>query len=919
MSGHTTSMALRGRAAECEALNQLVASAKAGRSQVLVLHGEAGIGKTALLDYLLARSADCRVARSAGVEAEMELPFAGLHQLCSPFLVLLDRLPAPQQEALQTAFGLRAGPVPDRFLVGLAVLSLLSEAADKQPLICVIDDAQWLDRATTQTLTFVARRLLAESVAVVFALREFGDHPGLDGLARLAVEGLAEADARDLLATVVTGPLDPAVRDRIVAEARGNPLALLELPHGLTSAQMAFGPEADTMPLANRIEQGFLRRVQPLPIETQRLLLLAAAEPVGDLNLLWRAASILGIRPQTARPATAAGLLELGSRVRFRHPLVRSAVYRAASDQERRAVHQALADATDPAVDPDRRAWHRANAVTGTDAAVADELESSAQRAQTRGGVAAAATFLEHACRLSVDDRTGARRALAAATAHHQAGAFEASLGLLAQASSGPLEPLERAQVDLLRAQIMFSTTFGPKAPPMLVDAARQLVPLDPQAARDTYLQAMAAARFAGDGDAVRQVAAAARTAPAAEQPASATDLLMDGLAVRYTDGMAAAHPALQEAVAAFNSPALPAGMGLQWLWFAGMTALELWDDDSWQRLADRHVTMVRALGVLPLLPIALSTRSAVHVCAGELREAANLNEEVARVTELLGGQLGPYALLNFAAAQGREGEAVDLIEAAIASSDEHGQGLAGIIANYAGALLYNGLGRYEQALHAAERATVLPADLGGNTWALAELVEAAHHSRQPERGRSALDRLGVIAADTGTDWVMGLHAAMAALLATGDDVEPLFQEAVERLSRTRIRLALARAHLLYGEWLRREGRRLEARAHLRTAYDLLSAMGVEAFAERARRELLATGETVRKRVVDTQDDLTAQEEQIARLAAASRTNPEIGAELFISPRTVEWHLRKVFTKLGIKSRRELRAALADRTTSITA
>ncbi|MEU8615145.1 LuxR C-terminal-related transcriptional regulator, partial [Actinoplanes sp. NPDC048791] len=576
------------------------------------------------------------------------------------------------------------------------------------------------------------------------------------------------------------------------------------------------------------------------------------------------------------------------------------------------SVHEALAEATDPAVDPDRRAWHRANAATGTDDGVADELESSAARAQTRGGVAAAATFLEHASRLSVDARLRARRALAAAQAHRQAGAFESSLALLAQAASGPLTAFEQAQGDLLRAQITFATTFGADAPPMLLSAARRLEPLDVRLARDTYLEALAAVRFAADGDGamVSEVARAARAAPAAPEPVRAIDLLVDGLAVRYTEGMAAAKATLKQAVAAFNGPELPPGVGLQWLWFAGMTAMELWDDTAWLNLADRHVRLVRDLGVLPLLPIALSTRSAVHVCAGELHEAAQLNDEVGRVTELLGGQLGPYASLNFAATRGREGDALDLIETAISDSRAHGQGLAVVISNYAGALLYNGLGRYEQALSAAERATVLPEDLGGNTWALAELVEAAHHSRQPERGAEALRRLSRITQAAGTDWGLGLQAAMTALLTDGDAAEPLYREAIGKLGQTRIRLALARAHLLYGEWLRRRKRRIDAREHLRTAFEMLSAMGVEGFAERARRELAATGETARKRVMETHLELTAQERQIARQAADGRTNPEIGAELFISARTVEWHMRKVFTKLDITSRRQLRDAL---------
>jgi DNA-binding CsgD family transcriptional regulator len=912
MTDHSSFRMLRGRSVECQALDELIAGARGRRSGVLVLHGEAGIGKTALLDHAVSRSAGCRVARISGTESETELPLAALHQLCTPFLGLLDGLPAPQRDAVQTAFGIRSSTVPDRFLVGLAVLTLLSKVAEEKPLICVIDDAQWLDRATIQTLTFVARRLLTEPIAVVFAQRESGDQQALSGLPRLAVEGLTEPDARQLLQTVVAGPLDPRVRDRIVAETRGNPLALLELAHGLTAAQLAFGPDADGMPPVSRIEQEFVRRVQPLPIPTQRLLLLAAAEPVGDPTVLWRAADRLGIRPEAARPATVAGLLDLGARVRFRHPLVRSAVYRGASDAERRSVHQALAEATDATVDPDRRAWHRANSAIGTDDDVAGELEASAERAQARGGAAAAASFLERACSLTVEAAPRARRALAAARAHHRAGAFEASLALLSQATAGPLTALERAEGDRLRAQITFATTFGADAPMMLLEAARRLEPLDVRTARDTYLEALAAVRFAADGDGalVSEVARAALAAPPAAEPVGATDVLVDGLAVRYTDGLAAAKTTLQAAVAAFSSADLPPGTGLQWLWLAGMTALDLWDDEAWFDLADRHVALVRGLGVSPLLPIALSTRSAVHVCAGELREAAILNDEVRRITERLGGQMGPYASLVLAATWGREDESVELIDVAIGQSRAHGQGLAMVVANYAGALLYNGLGRYEQALTAAERATVLSEDLGGNTWALAELVEAAHHSRHPERGAEALRRLSAVTEAAGTDWGLGVRAAMAALLTEGEGAEPLYRESLDRLRRTRIRLALARADLLYGEWLRRRGRRLEARQHLRSAYHLLSTMGVEAFAERARRELVATGETARKRVVEDREDLTVQEEQIARLALAGRTNLEIGAELFLSGRTVEWHLRKIFIKLNIGSRRQLREVL---------
>ena len=376
---------LRGRRRERDALDRLLTDVRAGQSRVLVVRGEAGIGKTALVDHLAARAAGCRVARAAGVESEMELAYAGVHQLCAPLVDRLPRLPGPQREALATALGLSGGAAPDRFLVGLAVLGLLSDAAAERPLVCLVDDAQWLDRASAQALAFVARRLLAESVALVFAVREPIDGQDLAGLPPLAVGGLDDADARALLDSAMPGRLDERVRERVVAEARGNPLALLELPRGLTVAEMAGGfALPDAGPMASRIEQSFVRQLHSLPDETRRLLLTAAAEPVGDVPLLWRAAERLGIGPDAAAPAAAAGLIELGPRVRFRHPLVRSAAYRSAEPPDRRAVHRALADATDADTDPDRRAWHRAHAATGPDEAVACELEHSSDRARGR-------------------------------------------------------------------------------------------------------------------------------------------------------------------------------------------------------------------------------------------------------------------------------------------------------------------------------------------------------------------------------------------------------------------------------------------------------------------------------------------------------------------------------------------------------
>src|SRR3954452_2531189 len=534
---------LIGRDAERNLLDRLVSAVRAGESRALVVHGEPGVGKTALLEYLAEHASGCRVVRAAGVQSEMELAFAGLHQLCGPMLERLDRLPVPQRNALATAFGVSAGPAPDRFLIALSVLSLLSEVAEDRPMVCLIDDEQWLDHASAQVLAFVARRLGAESLGLVFGARL--PSSDLAGLPELMVAGLREEDARALLDSVLTGPLDPRVRDQIIAETRGNPLALLELPRGLTAAELAggFGLPA-AVPLSGSIEDSFRRRMDALPAETRRLLLLAAADPVGDPALVWRAAGRLGVGAEAAAPAVEAGLAEFGIRVRFRHPLVRSVAYRSASPQERQGAHRALAEVIDPAVDPERRAWHRAQAAPGPDEDVARELERSAGRARARGGLAAAAAFLERAALLTVDPAQRAGRALAAAQAKFQAGAFDAALNLLAVADAGPLSEPQQARVDVLRAQLAFVTNRGRDAPPLLLKAANRLEPIDARLARATYLDALTAAMFAGrlataGGDTLK-VALAAGAAPRPLRAPHAPDLLLDGLVTTFNEGYAA-------------------------------------------------------------------------------------------------------------------------------------------------------------------------------------------------------------------------------------------------------------------------------------------------------------------------------------------------------------------------------------------
>ncbi len=892
-------------------LDRLVDSARGGRSQVLLLRGEAGIGKTALMDYVAKRATGCRVVRAAGVQSEMELAFAGVHQLCLPMLDYLDRLPGPQREALASAFGLSTGRTPDRFLVALAVLSLLADAAEEQPLVCIVDDVQWLDEPSALTLSFVARRLLAEPIAVVLASRDGDGDQELAWLPDLEVRGLSSGDARALLDSVITGPIEGRVRDRVLAEARGNPLALLELPRELTPAELAFGfGPPDGKPLISRIEEEFLRRIESLPVDTRRLLLMAAVEPVGDATVLWRAAKLLGIGPDAAAPGEATGLVDFGVQVRFRHPLVRSAVHRAARPADLRDMHRALAEVTDPEVEPDRRAWHRAYATLGPDEDVAGDLERSAGRAQARGGLAVAGAFLARAAELTPDAGNRARRALDAAQAYIQAGSFDSALAMLAIAEEGPDDAFRRARIDLLRAQLAFASNHGSEATPLLLAAAQRFEQLDVRSARATYLAAFGAAMLTGclaAGVGLREVARAARRAEQSPEPTK-DDLLLDSLAVLFTERYADAMPLLKPMLSAFCADDTSGKQEPRWLWIPGAIAAGVWDDESLRIITTRHVQLAREFGALSELLLALNSRVFEHLFAGELAAAAALVEEIEVVRQATGSNLAPYGALALAAARGRQDEAEPAIAAGAAEALARGEGGGWSVAQWAAALLYNGLGRHEDAVAAVGRAAEFT--IGIANWGLAELVEAAARSARRDLAVDAVGQLGDMAGASGTDWALGVLARSQALVTDGDAAEPLHREAIERLARTRVRLETGRAHLLYGEWLRGQQRRVDAREQLRCAHEMFDSMGAAAFAERARRELLATGETVRKRPVDTSDVLTAQEAQIARLAAAGETNPEIGSRLFISPRTVEYHLHKVFTKLDVTSRRGLRTAL---------
>ena len=900
-----------GRTRECERLDGMLAQARDGRSAVLVIRGDPGIGKTSLLRYAARQASGLRVAEVEGVEAEMELPFAAIHRLCAPMLGELEVLAEPQRDALRITLGISSGDAPDRFLVAVAVLNLLAATAEDRPVLCLVDDAHWLDAASAQSLGFVARRLLAEPVAMMFSLREPATTRALDGLPQLSLDGLDEPDARALLSRAAPGRLDDRVRERIIAETGGNPLALMELSQRMTPAERAGGfapPAAGDLP--SQLNEEYVRRIAGLPEATQRLMLLAAADPLGDATLLWRAAERLSTDPSALTHAAEAGLLEIDDQVRFSHPLVRSAVYEAASVDERRHVHEVLAEVSDPELAADRRAWHRALAAAGPDEAVAADLVRSAGRAQSRGGLAAAAALLKRATALTPDPTLQAGRALVASEASFQAGEFEAAQRLLLTAESGPLDGLQRAQAMLLRGHAAAVSRYGNDAAPLLLEAARQLESFDLSLARRAYLTAWSAAVTAhhlGGADVLLEVSRAVRALPPLPPDPQPLDLVIEGFALLITDGHVVAMPILQRAATAVLQ--LPVEDVLRWGWQVGGVRSAAWDDEA-IAVYERQAELVRGAGALAELPIHLQALALEQAWRGDLSGAHRLVAEAESISTSTRNQVPPFALLRILALQGREAEASALIEAVIREGTTQGQGIAVMVAYWAAAVLYNGLGRYEEAAAAAREVVtngILP---WLSMWALFELVEAAARIGDTELAADALAKLAATTQPAGTGLALGIEARCRALLADGAEAEESYREAIGQLDRTGNRTELARAQLVYGEWLRREGRVPEARERLRAAEEMFAEIGTEAFAERARGELIAAGAKLRQHRLEPREDLTPQEEQIARLARDGLSNPEIGTQLFLSPRTVEWHLHKVFGKLGIDSRKGLPAAL---------
>jgi DNA-binding CsgD family transcriptional regulator len=907
---------LVGRRTECCALEEVLAAVRAGESRALVVCGEAGIGKTALLDELIRRATGCRVIRISGLESEMELAFAALHQLCTPLLGQIDQIPAPQGEALLTAFGKRAGAPPDPFLLGLATLSLVAEAAADRPLLLLVDDEQWLDRSSARAIAFVARRVEAESVGIVFATRCVGKHLG--GLRELPIRSLQDEDSRTLLSAVVSGPLDIRVRDQIIAEARGNPLALLELPRTLTRAELAGGFGPPGAPFSHSLDATFRRQVDALPTPTRLLLALAAADPTGDPSLLWRAAEVVGLSVEAAVPAIEAGLAEIGTRVRFRHPLVRASAYRSVPLSDRRRIHGALAAVTDAGLDPDRRAWHLGHAAVGPDEAVADELERAAERVQARGGIPAAAAFLERASVLTLDPARRGDRILAAASAKAQAGLLDEAKDLLTVAESVSLSSLQTARADLIRAQLAFVGSRGNDAAPWMLGAARRLEIVDPQLARDTYLDALAAAIFAGrlgvDGD-VLEVSKAASAATCALTDPRPPDLLLHGLSTQHSADFEKGLPTVQQALRVYGQ-GMSAANEMRWMFVACVAAARIWDLDRLMSLASRYITLARDTGALTEIPLALSCEISPLLFTGRFGEAAVEINEMAAVIDAMGTNVTPYGELSLAAMRGRRHDFQTLRDAAVTNAQQRGEGVGLTVVAWATALLENGYGNYPEAVRAGRDATAYACDCTSSGWALVELVEAAARAGEADVARDAFHRLAEMTTPSGTDWGLGVQARSQALLSAGDEAERLYLEALDRLARAGLQPDLARAHLLYGEWLRRQRRRIDARTHLHAADELFAKLGMEAFAQRTQRELLATGEKAPSRVaLALAGELTAREAQIALMARDGLSNPEIGARLFISARTVQYHLAKVFTKLDIRSRSQLGNALSNDTT----
>jgi DNA-binding CsgD family transcriptional regulator len=911
---------LVGRTREQRRIAELIDAARQRRSGALVLRGEAGIGKTALLEDAVAQCPDIRIIQIRGAEAEMELPYAAIQQFCTPLVDFFAGLPEPQRRALSVALGVRSGGPPDRLLVGLAVLTLFGEASRDRPTLCVIDDAQWVDVASLQALAIVARRVHADSVAMIFAVRDQGAERELSGIPELVLNGLTDDAAAAILAVTMPGRIDNRMRQTIIFEAGGNPLALQELHGTLTPEALAggYGMVGSTS-RADRIERAYAIRIRELPTQTRTLLLIAAAEQAGRPEWLWTAAEHLGIGADVADAAEGAYLItRRDDRLYFRHPLVRSAAYRGASTMERQRVHAALAAAVNGSAAEDYRAWHQAHAAPTPDERVASELERSAQRAFGRGGIAASAAFLDLAARLTPNRAQRAERAIAASYAKLDAGAPSGASRLLRVAEDSADSELCNARVELLRAKIGFATSRRGDAAPLLLAAAKRLEGLDPPVARETYLEAITASILAGrlaqgQHHSTLAVANAAREAPPPSEPLRSVDLLLDGLVVRLTDGLGAAAPVLKNAIRQYMHEEASGTADPRWHDITHRVCIDVLDWDTYSFLVVRQVEQLRNAGALTVLGLALQTYAGLRVTAGDFAHAAALLDESDLIIAATGSALPGCIRAYLAAYRGQEQLCRELVRTTIDRASSRGEGFDVTGAQYAAAILHTGLGQYREALAAATWGADAD-DVGMYGYMLTELVEAAARCGEMTIAAEAVERLveRTDASGTKADTALGLAARSTALVQDGAAAEAAYLDAIAHLKRSQAVVELSRAHLVYGEWLRRMKRRADARTQLRLAHDMFEQMGAQGFLQRARRELRATGEVVVTRPSRTPVDLTSQELQIATLAQKGYTNPEIAGQLFLSPRTVEWHLSRVFSKLGVTSRRELRTAVFD-------
>jgi DNA-binding CsgD family transcriptional regulator len=896
-------------------MDQLLHDTSTGHAGALRLRGERGIGKSSMLDYVARRADGYRVLRASGVADGRDLPYAGLHLLCAPVLEDLERLEPAQQAALATAIGLSGGEPPDRLLVSVATFNLLTGVAERDPVCCLVDDAQWLDTASLLVLAFVVRRAERSRLLIVFGERDQASVPELDGLAEMRLERLPWSDARSVLLSAAPGRIDAAVIERVLLEARGNPRALLDPVDGVTAAELAGGyalpaPHRDSRDR----EHDCVRRAQHLPADARQLLLTVAAEPTGDPALASRAADWLGIGRPAAEVLEAENLLTFGPRVVFGCATLRTAVYAGATAPEVRLAHRALAEAITSDTDADRRAWHLALSTSGLDDRIAADLEHNATTAQKRGGIAARAAFLERAALLTADPAARARRALSAARANHAAGNIDGAQHLLTVAESGPADPAREAQIEFQRARIEFATRRDDATPQLLLDAAHRLRAHSPALARDAHLEALTASMFSSRGPAapsVRTVAQAARDS-AAEGSADPVDLLLDALTARALDGPGAAADAFSRALKAFGGDGLDSA-ARGWSWLAALAAADGWNEDAWATLAARNRHDCGENGgaghVAPSLGHPFTQTALIDLFHGRFQAAHDIIARGnARALSTLGAPPTPASLV-LAAWQGKKDLLRGVLPTARRQARQRGDALTLAATQLAEAVLHNGAGHYEQAL-AAAREAVEADQLALSGWARAELIEAGTRCGRRDLAAAALSRLDTDADAARTPWALGVRAAAHALLADAPSAEPLYREAIDRLSETGIRVQLARAQLLYGEWLRRQNRRVDAREPLRAAQQMFATIGAEGFALRASTELLATGERVRKRNVETGRQLTTQESRIGYLARDGLSNSEIGARLFLSPRTVEYHLHKVFAKLGITSRTELHLVL---------